>query len=176
MLWLASEVKAGSETGMPSCLATAVAVGGINCISPRAPDGLRAPMSKLLSCRMIPRENAGSGGAAGLKGTGQPACGNASPSRPMRRATNTAPSGMPALNAKAAVERAFGDDRGQFVHARQEHAGALRVAPGDQPGGGAEDLVFGEGERRVLGPCRIAQLWRSGPPGSRPRASVASWP
>ena len=40
---------------MPSCFATAVAVGGINCISPRAPDGLTAPTSKLLSCRMMPK-------------------------------------------------------------------------------------------------------------------------
>ena len=69
---LASAVNEGSDIGIPSCFATAVAVGGINCISPRAPDGLTAATSKLLSCRMIPSENAGSGGPAGWYGTGQP--------------------------------------------------------------------------------------------------------
>ena len=54
--------------GMPSCFATAVAVGGISCIRPRAPEELTAPMSKLLSCRMMPRENAGSGGVGRVEG------------------------------------------------------------------------------------------------------------
>jgi hypothetical protein len=53
------------------------------------------PMSKLLSCRMIASEKAGSSTGGGSTGIGQPCIGGMIPSRPSRRDTSTVTSGNP---------------------------------------------------------------------------------
>ena len=153
-------VNVGTEAGMPSCFATAVAVGGISCISPRAPEELTAPMSKLLSWRMIPSETPDRAAAAGSNGAGQPACGSTSPSRPMRRATNTAASGIPAYCAKAAVSAAFGRDRRQFVHPQSGTPGRAAGRPRRSARRRRAAPRAGERQRGVLGPGRDHAAWR----------------
>jgi hypothetical protein len=86
MLCEGSLVSEASEVATPTCFATACAVNGMSCISPRAPEGLTAPISKLLSWRISPSATDGSiGPSGGSAAIGQPDSGRTSPSRPMQR-------------------------------------------------------------------------------------------
>ena len=175
ILSVASDVNVGIEAGMPRPFATAVAVGGISCIRPRAPDELTAPMSKLLSCRMMPSENDGSGGAAGLYGAGQPRCGRGMPSRPMRRATNTAPSGSPACAANAAVSArsagigASSSIRSRKIRARCGSPQAISHAAARSTSCPAKASTVSCVQ---LGSCNLAIRTAD----ASPNASTASWP
>ena len=101
-------------------------------------------------------------------------CGSAIPSRPMRRATKTAASGMPA-EREGGSQGAFGRDRREFVHPHQKQPGALRVAPGDQPGGGPHHLVAGESQGGIPRTAGVARLGAS-PSRCFAQRELARWP
>ena len=145
MLCAGSAVSDTSEVGVPSCFATACAVNGMSCISPRAPDGLTAPMSKLLSWRIRPSATAGSTGAvrrfdgdrpAGLRQR-EPVAAHAA--RDEHRGVR-----QPDLKREARGQRAIGRIGRELVHAQQEGARAVRIVPGHQHRGGAHHLAVGE--------------------------------
>ena len=175
MLWLASTVNVGTETRTPSSFATAEAVGGINCINPRAPEGLTALTSKLLSCRMMPEgERRIRRGAPDYRARASPVR-QGDPVAPHAAGDKHRAVGHSGIAGEGGRQGAFGRDRRQLVHARQEHPRALGVAPSDEPGGGPQNLVAGEGQRGILSPAgsctfaiSAAGVWPSAKRGQLP--------